>query len=321
MKVSEVEGDAVLFYKHNEVPSVEAILSQSEKMFVAFHEQLARYESERICQCGACTTAHDLTLKFVAHTGEIGFTNIKNTKKPFGTPLVEAHTLLKNSINDNEYILMTDAFRDQILSSKYVSITSPWIKIIGDNDKKEQSGLKYFYIPLKPLHEKVKQPSPPQPPPKISNPVTVKASISKPLYLVFELVSNLEFRLAWNKGVKELVYEQGKTNRVGTKHRCLFDNGFADFETITNEFGPYSVVYGEKIESIPIADHVSIYYIMSEIGEQTELKIEFHFHPKPFWGWLLVPLIRFRSIRNLKKVITAIKEVSESSEELIYQSA
>ena len=57
MIVSEVEGDAVLFYKHEQVPSFDEIAKQAEIIFLNFHNHLQRYDVERICQCGACSTA------------------------------------------------------------------------------------------------------------------------------------------------------------------------------------------------------------------------------------------------------------------------
>lgn len=320
MEVAEIEGDAILFYKHNEVPNVEKIIRQSEKIFIAFHEHLIRYENERLCQCGACSTASDLTLKMIAHTGEIGFTKVKNHSKPFGSILVEAHRLLKNDIQDNEYLLVTSHFKATLDNSTHVTGTSPWIAIHQGKRKLESRSIDYSYIPLTPLHSKIEQPEPSPPPPKSSNPVTVESTIKKPLYFVFEMVSNLDFRLSWNTGINELIYEHNKTNRVGTKHRCLFNNGFADFETITNDFGEDSIVYGEKLESLPIANDVSIYYILNENGNDTDIKIEFHFHPKPIYGWILIPLIRFQAGKNLKKSLEALMQVCESTNDFTYQT-
>jgi hypothetical protein len=173
---------------------------------------------------------------------------------------------------------------------------------------------------LTPLHDRVEPPPPVMPPEKIPNPVIGHTLIEKPLQFVYEMVTNLDFRLSWNRDVKELEYDPGKTNRVGTKHRCLFNNGFADFETITNDFGEDLVVYGEKLESIPVAKDLSIYYLMKEIGDSTELRMEIHFHTKPFWGWIIAPLIRANSRKNIKKALSAIKEESESQEDFVYQA-
>src|SRR6516164_2349063 len=63
LQVSEIEGDAVLFYLQGERPNLETICSQVEKMFVSFHEYLQLRESRRTCPCNACVSAKNLTLK------------------------------------------------------------------------------------------------------------------------------------------------------------------------------------------------------------------------------------------------------------------
>jgi hypothetical protein len=319
MEVAEIEGDAVLFYKHNSIPEASEIIKQSEKIFIAFHEHLLRYESERLCQCGACSTAYKLTLKMIAHTGEIGFTKVKDHSKPFGPTLVEAHRLLKNDIDDDEYLLMTDHYKASVDPS-HIKDSLPWVTINEGKGKVDLSTIEYAYIPLSPLHTRIEAPKPAPPPPKSDNPVSTEVVIEKPVHFVFEMVTNLDFRLSWNKGIDKLIYEQDKTNRVGTKHRCLFGNGFADFETITNDFGPDSMVYGEKIENPPpLLRDISIYYVLNEGNGNTHLKVEFHFHTKPL-GWLFTPLIRMRGRSNMLKAAKAIKEVCESTNDLTYHN-
>ncbi|MCZ6776101.1 MAG: DUF2652 domain-containing protein, partial [Ignavibacteria bacterium] len=40
LKVSEIEGDSVLFYRAGEPPKAEEIVNQSKKMFIDFHAYL-----------------------------------------------------------------------------------------------------------------------------------------------------------------------------------------------------------------------------------------------------------------------------------------
>ncbi|MFQ5445796.1 MAG: DUF2652 domain-containing protein, partial [Saprospiraceae bacterium] len=45
LEVSEIEGDAILFYRFGEAPPAEALLAQVRRMFVDFHAHLRRYET------------------------------------------------------------------------------------------------------------------------------------------------------------------------------------------------------------------------------------------------------------------------------------
>src|SRR4051812_9056064 len=47
LEVSEIEGDAVLFYKFGDSPELSLIYEQVEKMFFAFHNHLKIYEQSR----------------------------------------------------------------------------------------------------------------------------------------------------------------------------------------------------------------------------------------------------------------------------------
>src|ERR1700710_2220627 len=62
LEVSEVEGDAILFYKFGKPPDLETLYKQVEKMFCAFHRHLAVYDFYRFCQCEACVSAINLSL-------------------------------------------------------------------------------------------------------------------------------------------------------------------------------------------------------------------------------------------------------------------
>lgn len=60
LAISEIEGDAILFYKFGERPALNRVRQQVEEMFSAFHKSLT-YESRRYCQCNACLSAINLT--------------------------------------------------------------------------------------------------------------------------------------------------------------------------------------------------------------------------------------------------------------------
>lgn len=108
-EVSEIEGDAVLFYKLNPTLTANEIVHQCNKMFHAFHKVLDEFKTKE-CDCHACKKLNELSLKFIVHYGMLGSIMVKNYCKLFGKDLIIAHKLLKNNINSNEYILLTDAF-------------------------------------------------------------------------------------------------------------------------------------------------------------------------------------------------------------------
>ncbi|HJW30360.1 MAG TPA: DUF2652 domain-containing protein, partial [Saprospiraceae bacterium] len=109
LEVSEVEGDAILFCRLGDPPTARELFDQIRQMFTAFHVHVQKYDTHRICNCGACKTASALTLKFIAHYGEVAINQVQQFKKLFGLDVITVHRLLKNDIEKHEYALFTEA--------------------------------------------------------------------------------------------------------------------------------------------------------------------------------------------------------------------
>lgn len=239
LMVSEVEGDAVFFYKEAEVPSLEDLQAQVKRTFIRFHQHLKEYEARRICNCGACTTASKLSIKFIAHSGDLGFTTVKGNKKPFGSDVVLTHRLLKNNVPHNEYLLVSKPLSAELGISGSADFTS------GACTYEKEGEVTYCYTDLAEFFSEVPDPPPLAMPQKVKNPISDSIEIDRSAELVYEVVSNLEIRHHWMKQAKEIQYEGSTVNRIGVKHRCLFENGnYADFETIADRDEPGRLTFG-----------------------------------------------------------------------------
>src|SRR5688572_27706032 len=95
LEISEIEGDAILFYKFGEPPELEKLYHQVEKMFCDFHKNLITYNRLQFCKCQACSSSINLTLKVISHYGEFTGYNVKNFSKLIGKDIIVAHQLLK----------------------------------------------------------------------------------------------------------------------------------------------------------------------------------------------------------------------------------
>lgn len=158
LKVSEIEGDAVLFYLMGKPPTMGEIINQSKRMFIDFHVNLKVMEREFDCECRACTTVSDLTLKFITHYGVCREVAIQNFTKLIGSDVVLAHRLLKSSVPGKEYILFSEKYLESQQSE--LTIREDWIKIKPHNEIFENFGeINTRYIPLTPLRKLVPEPS------------------------------------------------------------------------------------------------------------------------------------------------------------------
>ena len=66
-----------------------------------------------MCPCGSCKKTSDLTLKFVAHVGEVATQTIRRRKNLVGLDVIHLHRMLKNPVEVPEYLLVSEElFRD-----------------------------------------------------------------------------------------------------------------------------------------------------------------------------------------------------------------
>jgi len=312
LEIAEIEGDAVLFYKENDAPSNDQLIDQTKKMFLDFHNQLQKYETHRICQCGACSTASKLTLKVIAHIGNFGFISVKEKKKPHGSDVILVHRLLKNNINEKEYLLISGQSEDRKTADPEIISELKYLE--GSTEYDKFGEVKYTYIPLLPFRDLINKPADFVYQNKIADPLVVEGFINCDRHELLEIISNLDLRLSWNKGVDKLEYKKGRINRVGTKHTCLVNGKNLEFETVTNDFGSNKLVYGERIVSLPLVKEFSIYNILEKQGDGTHFCIEVHYIPLPVIGWLLLPFFKAIFKKNLPKTFAALKEICESRE-------
>jgi len=152
LKVAEIEGDAVLFYLKGTLPKKEEIIRQSKRMFIDFHTNLKAIERNFFCKCGSCMTASDLTLKFIAHYGVCKEVPIHNSTKLIGSDVILAHRLLKNTVTEREYILLSEKYLKSQQSKSIIE--ENWVDIKSNIENFENFGeIRTKYIPLSPLRK------------------------------------------------------------------------------------------------------------------------------------------------------------------------
>ncbi|MEO9851976.1 MAG: DUF2652 domain-containing protein [Reichenbachiella sp.] len=309
LSVAEVEGDAIFFYHANRIHDSIEILSQVEKTYIAFHEHLKQYETQRICPCGACSSAVNLSLKFIADSGESQMITVKGKEKPFGESVIRVHRLLKNSISQKEYLLFTG---DLVGSEKTPIEPRQWPgRICGKDEYQDLGEITYKSIPLSFLQEKVTYPPQPKAQQLTAKPLTHTIEIQANKYEVFEWLTNMDKRDLWNKDVTYFKYQKGIVNRSGYQHVCVIGNQTIGFETVTHDFGEGKLVYGEKTTEIPIFKEASSYFILEEVDEVTTIKVEFHYQEKPVLGFLFKRILFKKIFTGLKKNLKNLKYLIE----------
>ncbi len=256
LEVSEIEGDAILFYRFGKAPTAAELLAQVQRMFVRFHTHLKKYHTHRVCQCGACKTANNLTLKFVAHYGEITMNTVKKYRGLFGKEVIVAHRLMKNSIEHHEYAMFTHNLVQAC--PQWVDVdTAAWSPVQHGGEEYDSGKVSYCYLPLAPLMDlvpelTVEDYSIPGVKAKV---LESEAVVDAPLEMVFNVVSDLPWRSKWIPGaLPEVVDINSELTQAGQTHRCLANgpvivaHGFETSENVitfteTDQEKSYCVIY------------------------------------------------------------------------------
>jgi hypothetical protein len=270
LTISEIEGDAILFYKFGEPLELEEIYKQVEKMFCEFHRYLNAYEHRRFCQCKACVSAVGLTLKVITHYGEFTSYNVKNFRKLIGKDVIVAHQLLKNDIEKHEYWLVTNS----LLHDQPPADFAGWMKWKQSAKQTETGEIPFHYTELSQLRDEIK----PEQPSFLEVRDKVKmASVSREydvdIKLLFYTVVHFEFRHQWQVGVRGIDEVEHFLPGVGTKHRRLLDNGESIVYTSSFAYGTEKITFSETHDDRKRAT----YYIIEKTGEnKSRLTIEYY---------------------------------------------
>jgi hypothetical protein len=152
LKIAEIQGDAILFYKLGSPPSISKLESQVKRTFRNFHQSLERMREKY----PILHEAPDLTLKIIVHWGTISTTQVKGIVKLLGSDMVLAHRILKNNVKEKEYLLMTEQYiRSQ--KKNMIENSFSWSEIKSGKKTYEYIGtIHYKYLCLSPLKEAVK---------------------------------------------------------------------------------------------------------------------------------------------------------------------
>lgn len=304
LSLAEVEGDALFFYKEGDVPSQEKLLAQIETMFTAFYSHLKMLEKNRICPCNACATAPELQLKIVAHCADLKFIEIRDTRKPFGPQVIEAHRLLKNSIDSDNYALISSELATYIeLPLDYGSRV---FQFENGADVYDGKNVEYIYalidqekLNLSNIYQakKVKLDQAPKLFAEKEYPVSAAT--------LYEYITNYTYRQNWLRGVDSFEFNKNEVTRAGTEHVCVVNGKHLNIVTVTKDVESEQLIYGEMTSSVFPFDIFYQFYTISPAGPNRSILLtEAYWEAKSIFKKILISLVVKRAFKktNLKSL-------------------
>ena len=154
LKLSEIEGDAVLFFRPGDLPSLEELINQCKNFYLEFYNQLDLLYKKNKDDDDGKNIHKMLGLKIILHYGkEVGSVPIGKNIKLMGEDIITAHRLLKNKVKLNEYILISEHLLSQYSATDIKKHLS-WGKLYKHNTSYEHIGkISYSYIDLSTIDE------------------------------------------------------------------------------------------------------------------------------------------------------------------------
>jgi len=298
-QLAEVEGDALFFYKEEEIPSLESLLAKAEKMFTAFYSHLKLLEKNRICPCNACASAPNLDLKIIAHSGELQFMTIQDNRKPFGSEVIEVHRLMKNSIEGDNYILLSNGLSNEIqLSENY---QSKLFDFKEGHDKYDGDEIGYLFSEVDRQELKIDTLSQ-GPKVQFNEPPSLLFEKDFPISAaeLWEYITNYTYRHYWVEGVDKFEYNAHEVTKIGTEHVCVVNGKHLNFVTVTKEGQNGQLVYGELTTSPTPVDELYQFFIVSSLSHQScKLEVEMYLKAKSPLKKLMIALFVKKVFRKV----------------------
>jgi hypothetical protein len=306
LEISEIEGDAILFYRYGERPDLQELYRQVEKMFCAFHRSLAAYDYRKYCQCKACTAAIDLSLKVVTHYGEFTGYNVKQFNKLIGKDIIVAHQLLKNDIERHEYWLITDS----LLPGGIPDHFADWMTWNNSAKQTETGEVAFHYTYLSRLRDGIAPEPMPQPElSQMAKAVSVARDYEADIIALFHAVGDFTYRDRWREGVRAVEEADHFLPRLGMRCRCILENGQSFIYSSSYSFSPEHIEFSETDEGTgSIA-----YYTLERTGERTS-KLTLDLYLRRNVSGMLFSLLKKRQaeaglVRSLQRLDALVKEI------------
>jgi len=295
----EIEGDAVFFLKESNVPP-KKVVGRAKEIFIQFHKHLLSYEHNRICECGACATAVDLKLKFIAHSGDISMANYgTGTSKPYGDAVIAAHRLLKNEVPVDQYILFTDQF-----------LGDSGLELDGPGSLKDDSlgDITYKYLGIDHWKSEVLIDKKELARTSVDFEVTSTQEFEADADSIYRFISEFKYRHLWNQEASEIKFDENTINQVGEQHYCVVNGKDLLFDTIKPDYQE-GLSYGEILKNPSPLKYMELNFLITEAAiHKTSVRIIMRVSLKWKFQKLLLPMIKKKMQSQAAKTLNNIAQ-------------
>jgi len=301
MQVSEIQGDAILFYKLGPPPPVQQMVEQCRRIFLDFQNYLRLVERDADSELGAALRGYELTLKIIVHYGRVSVAQIRQHTKLMGRDVIVVHRLLKNNVMGSEYALFSDEYlRTQTPTNIVRSFT--WTRLLRGATTYDYLGrIRYRYAHLTPLRLLLSSPDGSGSLTGRGGVLKVRRAIQVPAAYALRVISNFRLRPRWMESATGVHYDVTKAGRLGTSYKVDVGNGQIDFQAVQLfDEDADRLEYVEKISHFRLFPNSLLFFFIEIVDERTCLvTIEFRYgHVASNW-----PVVRFGQLQRMHRLL------------------
>ncbi|UOQ53596.1 DUF2652 domain-containing protein [Hymenobacter cellulosivorans] len=313
MEVSEIQGDAILFYRLGPPPTIQEVVTQCRRIFLDFQNYVRLVERDLDSELSTALRAHDLTIKIIVHFGAVSVAQIRQFTKLMGRDVIVVHRLLKNNVTGNEYILLSDGYLETQPAAD-VARSFSWTRLLRGTCLYDHLGeICYRYAYLSPLRLLLGE-NGENSPAHDGNAVKVISTVHVPAAYALRVLSNFRLRAHWMPGVSDVTYDLTKAGRLGTSYKVKLNRGQIDFQTVQRFEDADRIEYVEKISLFRLFPNSFLFCFIEAVDAHSCLvTLEFRY------GYIASanPLIRFGQRQRMRRFMgQSIRQFASFCEQL-----
>jgi hypothetical protein len=240
-EIAEIEGDAVLMIRKGPAPLKKEILDTCVKILNSFHAQREWIQKHSVCPCGACLCIGQLNVKFIVHHGPVAEIKVGRFVKHSGTDVIVAHRLLKNGIDNHEYLLITEKLLQQVPDAAEEH-GMEWVRSSEHYSSLGEVGFHFTEL------NAIRQNNPGMSSPnsyRKDNTAYTQSRIGANFRDVYMVMMNIPGRSEWLPGLKK-VEQAAPGVYVGSIHQCSFDNHESVISPLNMTLTEEGILYAES---------------------------------------------------------------------------
>lgn len=312
MQVSEIQGDAILFYRLGPPPSIKQMAEQCRRIFLDFQNYLRLVERDVDSELGTALRGYELTLKIIVHYGPVSVAQIRQHTKLMGREVIVVHRLLKNNVMGSEYALFSDDYlRTQPAAD--ISRSFTWTRLLRGSTVYDHLGrIRYRYAHLTPLRLSLNSPDNTG---TQSGVLKMRRAVRVPAAYALRVISNFRLRRHWMQGATRVHYDVTKSGRLGTSYKVDINQGQIDFQAVQLfDEDADRLEYVEKISHFRLFPNSLLFFFIEIIDPASCLiTLEFHYgHVATSWR-----IVRTGQLRRMRRFLAySVKQLAALSERI-----